>query len=53
MKILISVLIVAVFMMGCSPEVGSEQWCNNLDAKAKGDWTINEAKDYAQHCLFK
>ena len=21
--------------------------------KDKGDWTVNEAKDYAKHCLFK
>ena len=52
MKIIILVVMSALLMMGCSPEVGSEQWCNNLDAKAKGDWTMNEAKDYAKHCLF-
>ncbi len=35
----------------CSPEVGSEQWCNNLKEKPKGDWSANEAADFAKHCL--
>jgi len=38
---------------GCAPEVGSEAWCKKIAAKPKGDWTGNEAADYAKHCLFK
>jgi hypothetical protein len=38
---------------GCSPEVGSEAWCKQLKDKPKGDWTANEAKDFAAHCVFK
>tara|TARA_R110002096_G_scaffold21169_11_gene69134 strand:+ start:1748 stop:1918 length:171 start_codon:yes stop_codon:yes gene_type:complete len=45
--------ILLIQLIACSAEVGSEQWCEHLDAKAKGDWTLNEAKDYAKHCLFK
>ncbi|WP_431307749.1 DUF3012 domain-containing protein [Agaribacter marinus] len=37
----------------CTPEVGSKDWCDDLDEKPKGDWSANEAKDYAKHCLFK
>ncbi|MFL0795866.1 MAG: DUF3012 domain-containing protein [Cellvibrionaceae bacterium] len=40
-------------LFACSPEVGSERWCNNLEEKSKGDWTVNEAKDYAKHCVFR
>ena len=40
-------------LSACAPEVGSEKWCANLKAKPKGDWTANEAADYAKHCLFK
>lgn len=36
---------------GCSPEVGSTDWCVMMKEKPKGDWTANEAGDYAQHCL--
>ena len=35
----------------CSPEVGSEEWCKELKEKPKGDWTANEAADFAKHCL--
>jgi hypothetical protein len=36
---------------GCAPEVGSERWCEAMAEKPKGDWTANEALDYAEHCL--
>ena len=41
----------ALILIGCT-EVGSEAWCNDMEQKAKGDWTTNEAKDYAKHCIF-
>jgi len=37
----------------CSPEVGSAKWCERMEKKPEGDWSLNEAKDYAKHCLFK
>lgn len=37
---------------GCAP-VGSEAWCRKMKDKEKGDWTANEARDYAKHCLFR
>jgi len=37
----------------CSPEVGSEAWCSNIKEKPAADWTTNEAKAYAQHCILK
>ena len=46
------VWISVMFLVVCSPEVGSDKWCSQLDAKAKGDWTMNEAADCAEHCLF-
>ena len=41
-----------LFLFGCAPEVGSEQWCKNMKEKDKGDWTMSETKDYAKHCIF-
>ena len=38
---------------GCAPEVGSEAWCKKMDEKPKGDWTANEAGDYAKHCIIR
>lgn len=46
-------LIGLVQMSGCSAEVGSQKWCDNLKEKPEGDWTLNEAKSYAKHCLFR
>jgi len=40
-------------LSACAPEVGSERWCSNMKAKAKADWTANEAVDYAKHCILK
>jgi Protein of unknown function (DUF3012) len=36
---------------GCAPEVGSERWCEAMRDKPRGDWSANEALDYAQHCI--
>lgn len=40
-------------LIACSAEVGSDEWCENLKEKPKGDWTATEIKDYAKHCIFK
>lgn len=49
--------IIAVLSFGilsaCSVEVGSKQWCEDMDKKPKGEWTVNEAGDYAKHCVFR
>ena len=42
-----------LLLSACSPEVGSEPWCEKLAEKPKGDWSANEATDYAKHCLLK
>ena len=35
----------------CSPDVGSQEWCTEMKDKPKGDWTTNEAADFAKHCI--
>ena len=42
-----------VLLSACSPSVGSEAWCDAMEDKAKGDWSTNEATDYAQNCVFR
>ena len=39
-------------LAACSPEVGSKEWCEDLKAKPKGDWTSNEAADFTKNCVF-
>lgn len=52
MKKLIAVLFVCFTVSACAPEVGSKKWCEAMKEKPKGDWTANEATDYAKHCIF-
>lgn len=50
---LIASLLAAFFILtACAPEVGSEAWCKSIKDKPKGDWTVNQASDYAKHCVF-
>jgi hypothetical protein len=42
-----------MLLAGCAPEVGSDQWCKDMKAKPKGDWTSNQAVDFAKHCILK
>lgn len=51
-KILLLSLLITQ-LIACSAEVGSDRWCENLEEKPKGEWTANEAADYAKHCVFK
>jgi len=52
MKKLIGLSVVVMFMVGCAPEIGSDDWCAQLKEKPKGDWTATEAKDFTKHCIF-
>ena len=51
--LLVSALGFLALLFGCSPEVGSEQWCSDMKEKSKADWTANEAADFAKHCVLK
>ncbi|MCO7222774.1 DUF3012 domain-containing protein [Pleionea sp. CnH1-48] len=49
----ISVIASLFLLAACEPEVGSEKWCKKMKEKPKGEWTLNEGKDFAKHCVFK
>jgi len=51
-SILIGSLVLAM-LGGCAPKVGSDAWCSNMKEKDKADWTLQEAADYAKHCLVR
>lgn len=52
-SLLTAMLALAVLVSACAPEVGSEAWCEALAEKPRGDWTANEAVDYARHCIIR
>jgi hypothetical protein len=38
-------------LAACAPEVGSKRWCAMMRDKQRGDWTANEALDFARYCV--
>jgi hypothetical protein len=38
---------------GCAPEVGSERWCDAMQDKPRGDWSANEALEFARSCVLR
>ena len=44
-------LVASVGLTACSPEVGSKEWCEDMKKKDKGNWTANEAKEFAKNCV--
>jgi hypothetical protein len=38
-------------LAGCAPEVGSPKWCEAMREKPRGDWTANEALEFARSCV--
>ena len=43
----------AALVSGCEPEVGSDKWCEKMVDTPKSDWSANDVKAFAQHCIFK
>ena len=41
-----------MMLSACAPKVGSEAWCKEMDKKPKGNWTADEAENYAKSCIF-
>ena len=42
---------VAALLTACAPEVGSPRWCEVMREKPRGDWTANEALEFARSCV--
>ena len=52
MRQLLYITTAATVFSACAPEIGSEEWCEDMAVKPKGDWTVNEAQAFAEHCIF-
>ena len=51
MKNFVAAVLAALCLAACAPEVGTEKWCDSMDDTPKGDWSANDAKAYAKHCV--
>jgi hypothetical protein len=47
----LAALAAACALMGCAPEVGSERWCELMRDTPRGDWSTNNALDFARYCV--
>ena len=47
------IAILGLMLTACAPELGSERWCAKMKETPKGEWSLNDAKAYAQHCVFE
>ena len=48
-----AVAAITTFLAACAPEVGSPRWCEAMREKPRGDWTANEALEFARSCVFE
>lgn len=47
-------LTACVFLLSaCEPEVGSDAWCKKMIDTPKGDWSMNDASEFAANCVIK
>ncbi len=44
-------VLTGTLLAGCSDQPGSEGWCQSMKDKPKGEWTGDDTKTYAAHCL--
>lgn len=49
----LAIMLSVSLLQGCSPKVGSDEWCKAMKEKPKGDWTANEFADFTKHCIIK
>lgn len=47
----VTLVVMASFLYGCSDEVGSKAWCESMQKQPQSAWTMEDAKNYAKHCL--
>ena len=40
-----------VLLYACTPEPGSEKWCEQKSEQPKSDWSVNDASTYTMKCL--
>ncbi len=48
---LIAVATMLTLLSACAPEVGSEKWCAKMKETPKGEWSMNDTRDYTKYCV--
>lgn len=50
MKKILALFLFGGIAVGCN-QVGSESWCEDLEDKPQGEWSIKDGENYVKHCL--
>ena len=52
-KVLVTLVLSGVFwaLAGCSPAVGSQKWCEAIEAKPESELSMNDVEAYIEHCF--
>ncbi len=48
-----AILLTTLGLAACAPEPGSDAWCEDMSEKPKGDWSLNDAAEFAKSCVVK
>ena len=51
MKLFLTTICI-VLLAACTAKPGSEGWCETKKAQSKSEWTGDDAKTFAKHCVF-
>jgi len=51
MRTLIFAAFTTMLLSACSSEVGSEEWCADMENTPQSEWTPKEAEQYAENCI--
>lgn len=53
MKRALVILATGLVLSACKAEVGTQEWCDDMQAKPKSEWNAQGAMDFAKHCVFQ
>jgi len=42
---------IAFTLTACTPESGSQAWCDSIKEKPKAEWTAEDAGIFTKHCV--
>ncbi|MDP5208741.1 DUF3012 domain-containing protein [Microbulbifer sp. 2205BS26-8] len=51
--VLLSVVAAVFVLSACEPKRGSDAWCEKMNKVPKGQWTLDDGRDYTKYCVFK
>ena len=48
---IVPVIVIALLLLACAPEPGSEGWCEAKKEQPKKEWSMEDAGTFTKHCI--